>query len=75
MESAVPPFRIHYFRQGRPIGDMAIDGSLDDALKTARAELVERGADFFFIVDVAGGAGDVWAEGLPAANRDPTPIG
>jgi hypothetical protein len=47
---------------------MRIDQSLDESLKIARAELVTRGADFFFIVDVAGGAGDVWAEGLPATS-------
>lgn len=63
-------YRISFYVDGRAIATSACDLILEDAVQLARAELVPRGADCFYIIDEAGA--DVWHEGL-LPGREPPP--
>jgi hypothetical protein len=52
--------RIFFYGDGRSLGSVTCETSLEDAVQFARDELAARGGDFFYILDDAGT--DVWHE-------------
>ena len=54
-------YLISFYLNGRAIATSTSDKLLEDAVQFARAELISRAADCFYIADESGA--DIWHEG------------